>query len=298
MPTWHTRAVFTVITLVVVFVRPAPAQSPSLEDVLSRVAAYVVDFIPRFANVVAVETYEQRVPLGIPGLNSAFATPTNGRLTTWRLKSDVLLVRDPTEALDWVVFRDVGEVNGKAVHHEQDRLMKLFAAPSDDTARRAADIAFESARYHLPGGSAAVTNPLLTLALLQPRYQPRLRFALGGEERSLGRGVRVLRFEEWQQNTPILEGTGRVRGNVWIDPATGRILKTEARIGSGSSTTTSFAPEDRLALTVPKEMRTTWVYVDQRRPTERFQVTGVAGYTDFRRFEVQTDSAIATPPKP
>ena len=313
MPIWHTRAAFTVFTLAVVFVRPAPAQSPSLDEVLARVAAYVVDFIPRFANVVAVETYEQRAPLGIGGMNAALTGSVSAPPTVWVLKSDVLLVRDPGSPLDWVVFRDVAEANGKEVHHEPDRLMKLFAAPTVASVQRAAAIAAESARYHIPGGSAAVTNPLLVLALMQPRYQSRMRFSLGGEERSLGPGVRVLQFEELEERTqstrlggdvterireklpPILEGVGRIRGNAWIDSSTGRIVKTEGRIESGATSTTTFAVDERLALTVPKEMRTTWMYVDERR---RAQVTGVAKYADFRRFDVQTDSAIAEPSKP
>jgi hypothetical protein len=84
------------------------AQPPSLDELLARTATYVVAFIPQFANTVAVESYEQR----------SRQTGGNGRLTPsipWRLESDVLLVRHPASPLDWMWFRDVGEVDGRRV---------------------------------------------------------------------------------------------------------------------------------------------------------------------------------------
>jgi hypothetical protein len=296
------------IALVVAF-PPSPqvaGQAPSVEDVLARLAAYVTDFIPRFANVVAVETYEQRATEGAISAVSAAASGNTGVVTgsrlpmTWRLKSDILLVRYTLAELDWMMFRDVAEVEGKPVRHEQDRLLRLFASPTADSAQRAARISIESARFHVPGGSVAVTNPLLVLALMQPHYLPRLRFAVGDEERSLGPGVRVIQFDEREAGDdrqsgdalpPLLGDTGRVRGKVWVEVSTGRILKTEARIGpprNVTTTITTFAFDERLGLTVPAEMRTTWRY-------DRWPVNGVATYGEFRRFEVQTESVIEAP---
>jgi hypothetical protein len=292
---------------VILLLTPSPsAQQPPLDEVRARMAAYVTGFFLRFSNVVAVETYEQNAretfPVGQRRLVMSYKRA---------LKSDVLLVRYPGAALDRMMFRDVGEVDGKPVHHQQDRLIRLFAEPAPDAAERAAAISSESARFHMSGASFAVTNPLLVVALMQPHYQSRLRFTLGGEERSLGRGVRLVRFEEaaaaappsggGREAQPLLAPLGGVRGNVWVDAETGTILKTEARIGSPPAVAvsiTTFGLDARLALTVPTEMRTTWTYVDAQKVSERPPVNGVATYSGFRRFDVRTDSSAVQPPRP
>jgi hypothetical protein len=194
----------------------------------------------------------------------------------------------------------VTAIDGERLRHDENRLMTLFASPTIDALDRAALISLESQRHHLPGEPFGVTNPLLVLALMHPHYQDRLRFRLGGSERSLGPRVRVLAFEEIESRPPepgsksrerealppLLGGSGRVRGKVWVDEATGRIVKTEARISTGaanslSTSITTFELDERLGLTVPVEMRTTWPYVG-------LPVTGVATYADYRRFEVTT----------
>jgi hypothetical protein len=279
-----------------------PAGTASLEDVLPRVATYVSDFIPRFANVVAVETYEQYTFLPTQTPNG-----TIRERVVRRLRSDLLLVRYPLGDLDWIVFRDVSEVDAKPLGHAEGRLIKLFTESVDNPEEQAAQIALESVRYHIPGGSFAITNPLLVVALVQRHYQPRLKFVLGGEDRSLRAGIQVLKFEEREESqppfrddssprgkVPALLGSGRIRGNVWVELATGRIVKTEARVGTGvdlSTTITTFVPNERLGIMVPSEMRTTWPY--RGRGSLQRIVNGVATYGDFRRFEVRTDVTAA-----
>ena len=63
-----------------------------------------------------------------------------------------------------------------------------------------------------------------------------------------------------------------------------------------STTITTFAPDERLGLTVPREMRTTWPYTG-RDATGR-PVNGTATYEQFRRFDVTTEATIAPPVQP
>ena len=288
------------------------AQATSLDDTLSRMATYVGDYVQQFANIVAVETYEQRInnntDVNPPGVFSGSPRAPIVR----RLRSEVLLVRYPAPELDWMIFRDVAEVNGQRFVGAEGRLIGLFGEPAPDAVQRAGQIAFESAKYHIPGASFAVTNPILVVALAQAHYQPRLQFKLGGEERSLGAGVRIVAFEErkgpqppadtnsgGRQGSPSLLTEGPVRGSIWLEVATGRIVKTEARIGSGrdlSTTIATFAPDQRLGIMVPREMRTTWVL---REPDSLRQliVNGIAKYAEFRRFAVRTDSPVITLPQ-
>ena len=228
---WH--AALVGVALVVGATAALSAQAPRLEDLLPAVTAYVSDFIPKFASVVAVETFEQR--FRVPGVGAV--NPFSGITSPWRLKSDVLLVQDPAKPDDWV----------------------------------------------------------LVLALMQPRYYPRLRIVVGGEQRTLGAGVRLLRFEDRDESAPVLDRIGSIRGNLWIEQRSGRIVKTEARIGgalNASTTVTTFAHHERLAMLVPSEMRTTWVHRDAQGGRSLGQVQGTAKYVDFRRFGVQTESSI------
>jgi hypothetical protein len=144
------------------------------------------------------------------------------------------------------------------------------------------------------------------VALLQASYQPRLRFKLGDAEKALGPNVRAITFEEREEADPLpgqkdgkkmpllLDPAGRVRGTVWVDTRTGEIVKTDARIGelhTLTTTTTTFAQKERLGLLVPKEMRTKWTYV------KGGPVTGVAKYSNFRRFDVAADTPVLQLPK-
>jgi len=264
-------------------------------------------FIPQFANVVAVETYEQRTTaqFGTPLVARSEGMKGDGfgsRSIVWQLSSDFMLVRYQLAELNWIAFRDSIVVNGTVLDRSKDRLVRLFTEGEVDATERAAVIAMESTRFQVPGGSFAVTNPLLVVALMQAHYQPRLRFTLGSEERIAGTRVRRLQFEEREEQPdragqkwpPLLGEVGRVRGTAWLDPQTGRIVKTEARLGAApniATTLTMFAHDERLALTVPVEMRTSWTY--KERP-----VNGIAKYGEFRRFGVATETQVQPPAHP
>ena len=133
-----------------------------------------------------------------------------------------------------MLFRsDVAEVDGKPVRDKEDRLTKLFMQPSKDALRRAADVQLEGARHNLLD-IGTLNNPLLALAFLQAHDQPRFRFNLAGMEKKLGPTVRTVQFQEWRIPT-LLRGNGNrdifSRGLAWIEEDTGRVVKTELRIG-------------------------------------------------------------------
>ena len=262
---------------------------PSLDEVLKRAADYVSTWVPQLANIVSTEAYAQtgRVP----------GSTATRRL---RLKSDVLLVRYPGGDLTWMLFRDVAETNGKPLAHAPERLLTLFAEAPADAKEQAQRIATEGVHYHLPGATASATNPFLVVALMHEFYQPRLRFRLGDVDRN----TLALRFEERAETGAVdgrngerlpllLPDVGRVRGTVWLDVETGRIVKTEGRmslygLAVSSTSTTTFALDQRLAVMLPTEMHTTWG-----------AVSGTAKYSNYRRFNVgTTETPILKPLRP
>ncbi len=256
---------------------------PSHPELVERASGYVSRFLTAFSNVVADEHYEQE------------ATSPRRRRT---LRSDLLLVRYPG-ASAWHVFRDVCEVDGRAVAGAREgRLAALFLRPAEQALPKAQEIAAAGARHNIDD-IGTLNNPLLALAFLQRDYRERFRFTLAALEPDLGPTIRTVQFEEVRVPTLLRLGGNKdmpARGRVWIDETNGRVLKTELRVGQRdfahssmtwrppSTITTTFGLDEVLGIDVPLEMRDHYAL-------ESVEVRGVATYARFRRFPVGPDAA-------
>ena len=275
----------------------APAK-PELETVLDRAGWYLDYFVDEFENVVAEENYIQDSSQSLPtispagGGRGAVAPPPSAaemlRARHRDLRSDFLLVKAPdTEAL--VPFRDVIQVDGIMVRDREQRLAKLFLTASSDTMIQAEHIREEGARYNLGNMRSTLGNPVLALGVLQQSYQPRFRFSLGKEDRSFGPGVAVLEYKEVGSPAMIRGEAGRdlpAHGRLWVDIATGRVLKTELQVEQPAvraSITTTFQAEEKSGIAVPLEMREQYTFPSGNR------VNTVASYGRFRRFDVNAN---------
>ena len=138
---------------------------------LARAGAYVVEFQRQLSGIVAEEHYVQdvRYPL-------ATSTRVNPLLARHReLTSDLLLVK-PVGADRWIQFRDVFDVDGKAVRDRNERLMQLFLAPDASSAAQVQRIADESSRYNIGNLYRTMNVPVLALVILDPVNQARFKF--------------------------------------------------------------------------------------------------------------------------
>ena len=118
-----TRAGCAAALLVFVAVTgPVRAQRPSSTEVVERASAYVTYFLNHFTNVVAEETYVQRLE------GAASQTRTS--------KADFLLVKVGPKN-QFLPFRDVFEVNGTRLRNRDARLVELFEKPSPDMVTQA-----------------------------------------------------------------------------------------------------------------------------------------------------------------
>jgi hypothetical protein len=268
------RLAVGLLALSVVAPISASAQTAEVVHLMAKTAAYVARFVEQFSNVVAEETLVQET-----------TAPRRKRT----LKSDYLLVRYAADQ-NWMMFRDISEVDGKPVRDQQERLTKLFLEPPSEALRRAADLQRASARHNLID-IGSTNNPLLALAFFQEIYQARFRFNLAGMEKKLGPNVRTVQFQEVKVPT-IVKGNGNVdvmsRGLAWIEEDTGRIVKTELKFGretGGTSIVTIFKFDEVLGINVPAEMRD-WY------PDGMGELRGVATYNRFRRFQVRTEETL------
>src|SRR5205809_6211076 len=101
---------------------------------------------------------------------------------------------------------------------------------STDAMAQAERIGEEGARYNLGNMRSTLGNPVLALGVLQQSYQPRFRFSRARDDKNFGPGVAVVDYKETHSPTMIRGEVGTdlpAHGRVWIDIATGRVLKTE-----------------------------------------------------------------------
>ena len=272
---------------------------PALEAVLIRAGAYVLQLQQQLAGIVAEEDYVQDVKVA-----SGFPSTTRSGLPMVKhreLKSDLLLVR-PVNADRWVQFRDVFEVDGRPVRDRSERLMKLFVSPSSATANQAEQIAVESSRYNIGNLQRTVNLPVLALAVLEPRGQPRFvfkRIEKGGQvpvrsAAAATKTVWVIGYREVEGQTMIRTTNFRdmpARGRFWIDPESGEVLATELiaeDLSVRGEITVGYEREPTLNVMVPIHMKERY---DLRRGPS--PVTGEANYRSFRQFQVKVDEKIA-----
>ncbi|PWT80778.1 MAG: hypothetical protein C5B57_11690 [Blastocatellia bacterium] len=283
-----------VLSALPVFAVAAGNEPPAIDQILARAGEYVTRFLDEFSNVVAEERYVQdtlgTLPITIPGRGASRSTRPASLHR--ELKSDFLLVK--VGPFDWLPFRDVYEVDGTSIRDREGRLTKLFLQPSATALEQARNIALESARYNIGAMQRTINTPILSLMFLQLDMQPRFRFSLGKRDTDVGEHVWVVQYKEEVRPTVIrgLRDTDMpASGRLWIDTETGRVAKTELTVdatGVRARLITVFRRDERFQIDVPFEL-------NERYYLERGQVTGIATYSHFRRFDVSADESFHNP---
>jgi hypothetical protein len=278
-----------------------PASPVPLSVVLSKAATYLETYAGRLSGLVMEESYVQDVEQ----LNRfGYRMNTRGGVSHRRLRSDLLLVR-PEGADAWMQFRDVFEVDGKALRDRNDRLEKLFLQPSKSTAEQAEKIVRESARYNIGDIERNINLPLLAMTVLDRRMQAnfQFRFADSSEPPNLPKssvfaerpGAVVVGFNEVTMRTMITTPLGknlRAHGRFWFALPDAEVLMTQLGVDDYSFSATIHVAYDRkpgLAAAVPVEMHELYL----NRLNNSTKVEGTATYSNFRQFDVKVDEQIA-----
>jgi hypothetical protein len=203
-----------------------------------------------------------------------------------------MLIRGAADQSMWFFFREVFEVDEQPVTARRGRLESWFQGPRDSFMQKARALALEQARFNLGDIVRTINAPLLALEFLLPRHQDRFRFRRAEDAVVSGTPVTVVTFQERRRPTMIktLEGEDvEARGRFWIEPVTGRVIRSELRTGEGKSRgiraviTVTYESNERLAMLVPASM-------DESYDFKSVHITGTASYSNFRRFE--TDARI------
>jgi hypothetical protein len=272
---------------------PEVLQGTPLPKLLERAGAYVQDYHRRLQAIVAEETYVQRTASQLRDRGGTWTPPDADADSQERtLKSDFMLLRGVAGEDAWFAFRDVFEVDGRPVSSLRGRLEGWLADSRTSFVQRARALALEQARYNIGPVVRTINVPTLALEVLVPANQERFRFRRTGQTNLLGAEVSVISFEERRRPTMIRTPEGKdivAKGTLWIEPGTGRVVRTELRTG-GSKTrqvdatiTVTYADVPRLELLLPESMQ-------ERYLAGSTEITCTATYSNFRRFE--TDARI------
>ena len=264
----------------------AAVQQPDVAALLAKASAYLDSYEKAFSVVVAEEIYTQELQID-PKLTT-HAVPGDQTIRRERiLRSDVL--QASVGQRDWVAFRDVYEVDGKVVRDRDARLQKLFVdtpAQALDQARR---IVAESARFNLGVLRRDINVPTMALTYLRGANQSRSAFSAGGKKDVGGVSAIVLDFKERTKPTIIRAGNADLpaSGQLWIEPETGRVLKTEISIAdrrSSAKITVTYSAVPKLTVWAPTLM------MEEYKGPEMIRAKAV--YSNFRQFMVSVGGEI------
>ena len=214
-----------------------------------------------------------------------------------RLKSDMAVLSD--SAAGWVEFRDTTSVDGKPVVDRQTRITDIFAHPSPNALEQARRVVREGARFNISGVGFQINRtinlPMAALTFLRAVNQKRSTFARDGVENVSGTRATIVTFVETSKPRLIVTADeAAANGAFWIDPASGRILRTRLRLEtrSGGSAAEAAILVDygfvsSLKLWLPKTMEDS--YIARQRNDVVGSIQGSAAYDSFRKFNVAVE---------
>ena len=288
LPKTLVLAVTALAMSVVVVARAAEAQSPSLEVLVDRMGAYLRDYESKAFELVADEQYEQWIRRR-PGYSG-------GTVQRRKLNSMYFLVRLPGGQA-WYGFRDVTSVDGRLLPRTQRSMSDLLSERTVDAFDEALRIVRESAKYNIGGVYRTLNVPLQTLELFS-RFGDRFDFSKVGLEKVKGQPAVIVGFRERSTPTVVSDGFDGdllAHGRVWVEPATGSVLRTEMGFdGPGvvalkeTLIRVEYERDPRLQLLVPRQMEETYGFDVE-------VLHGRATYRNFRRFE--TAGRLVTQPE-
>jgi outer membrane lipoprotein-sorting protein len=251
----HVRA-FVVLIVLLVLAAPGTAQKdPPAVDILRAASQYLASYAPRISGVLLEEEYTL---LDVSG----------GRVVmTRRINSDVVLLNPGGKI---VGLRDPFSVDDNPLRERTPRITSLLAKPSEAAWARAQAYAGESVRYFQDELILRLNDPTLTLQFVAPENQSRVTYKVEGRKKIGGIETVVLKFQETKVKPLdyVLDTPGKAvaSGKLWVEPATGRIHRTELSMQSDSESAhiiVDYAQNAALDLWLPSSMVDTYEAIER-----------------------------------
>jgi hypothetical protein len=274
-----------------------PPDNTQVETVVAAAALYVKEYQRALTSVLADEDYQQQVVSQTP-LDKSMP---NKR----RLRSEVFFMFAPASG-DWMAMRDVISMDGTVLVQRPNLREALRTLPPVEVART-----FKSynSRFNLGRALRNFNEPTLSLLLLDDRYRPNVKFTRKGVKRGRdGAWVTVGFAENAGPHTLIRDLSQKpapAKGEFEVEAGTGRVRRAHmvtvigaspASLGMTAELTTTYAPDERLAIWVPVtfaehyQSGETMSFAPDPRiklATTFEKIRGEATYSNYRRFEVK-----------
>ena len=270
-----------------------PQNSHELISALQRATEYVTQYEAELGNLIGNEEYVQ---------NAAWLAPTGrgnpmvAKRLQRRVSSDFLIIQVGPE---WAALRKANRVDGSKVKETETEpaFEDAFDNSPEANQKRLLAMKAESIRYNI-GDIIRDTNlPTVALKVLRESEVSRFVFERAGSSKIEGIQAWVVRFREQASPTLVIGGKGEFlysNGTLWIEPETGRVLRTEfivenryapARVKARIVVTSE---GKNIKLLLPSLM-------DEHYESEFNTVDCKAYYSNFRPFEVEVKFDIHPP---
>ena len=257
------------------------APAPTVDEVRSRLNAYLIDYEPKLSELIADEHLIQR---DVPRREGR---PGSDYFLKRSLQSEVAFIGLPGDA-GWLGFRRVLRLDGAPIDDQLGSLNAVLASGFQDDYVKARVMLSDSARFNL-GTPRTINLPNLPLELLAPHHAGRFATRFAGSARIAGRQTIKLVMVENVAPTIIRAFDGsQIRSIVsaFVEPDTGRLWKAEviARDPRPSAefdhiVSVTFQENRALGLLVPAKMREDFFAGHDRK------AWGDAKYSNYRRFQ-------------
>jgi hypothetical protein len=287
---------FLLVLMVVPALQGAPAQknSVALEVVLERAAQYVAQYEDQLGNLLVTEDYLLRATFFEPDGVSVLGKPQ------LRLQSDFLILQAGPNRIG---IRKVNQVDGLTVKSKEGSLENLMNDSPERIQRVREALREENVRYDIAGvlfdivGVLRENNvPTFALKVLHKSEAPRFKFEKSGTEKIAAVQTWKVKFKNELAST-LIHGKGGEpwfsSGFLWIEPNTGRILKTEFVLESTvpnqkarGQVIVTYSEEKKLDIYVPSLMI-------EHYETDESEVDIRAEYSNFRSFKIELETEIA-----
>lgn len=245
------RTIVTGLAVIAALVNPVSAQKdPPAADVLRAATEYLATYATKVSGVTLEEAYTM---LEVSG----------GRMAnTRRITSDVALVNLDGRVL---ALRDPFAVDENPIRERTPRITSILAKPTQAAWDKAQEYAVESARYFQADVILRLNDPTIALQFIAPDNQMKVTYKIDGKKKFGGVETVGLRFQEPKSKAADYivktQGKAAATGRLWVDPATGRIHRTELTMQSDSEfvrIAVDYARDAALDLWLPSSMVDTY----------------------------------------
>jgi hypothetical protein len=224
---------------------PLRAQkAPALPDLLKLASDYVMQYAHQLGAVAADEEFTQ------------YETSSGRMGTPKRVNSQVVLLGQDDGSVG--SFRDVVAIDNVAVRPKDDRLQKLFKAPTAESVGSAQAMTDDAVKAYISPNLHFLDKPLLAIDLLRAENQANYTYKIEGNKAVDGVQTVVVKFNEKGKGHLMTNATAV--GRYWIEPATGAVRQTELGFGGLNGnihSTVKFTKDAQLGVLVPSELAET-----------------------------------------